>query len=159
MMTPLKVVKSLHGIGPAHQEVGHVCDGMRIPLTGTLLDMPWPFHGGRHIRDWWFYGPETPGGYLWVPPPMAASRWRSGGPTTTRKVVKSLHGIGPAHPEVSHVCDGREYLRLEPSWICQGHSTETVTYMTGGFTDLRPRVGTYGYPLSWWRADGGPADR
>ena len=103
-------------------------------------------------------GPETLGGYLWVPPPMAASRWRSGGPMTTRKVVKSLHGISPAHPEVGHVCDGREYLRLEPSWICQGHSTEAVTLVTSGFTDLRPRVGTYGFPLLWQRTGGRPAD-
>ena len=44
------------------------------------------------------------------------------------------------------MCYSGEKLRLEPFWICQAHSTRPVTHVPDGFTDLRPRLGTYGSP-------------
>ena len=67
-MTTQKVVKSLHGIVPAHPEVGHVRDA---EITSDLEPLrPRQGHSvkPRHVRDRRFYGSETPGGYLWVPP-------------------------------------------------------------------------------------------
>ena len=69
-MTTPKVVKSLHGIVPAHTEEGHVRDAENTSDFEPLMSGQGHSLKPCHVRDRRFYGPETRGGY----PLMAASR-------------------------------------------------------------------------------------
>ena len=44
---------------------------------------------------------------------------------------------------MGHVCDVRKRAYLGHFGISRAHSTRPVTHVTGGFTGLRPPVGTY----------------